>query len=52
VQAAILDDARAGFGADGVTVELVLGSAPARPGDDVAAVLESAMTALSQPRAA
>ena len=52
VQAAILDDVRACFGADGITVDLVLGSAPARPGDAVAAVLQSAMTALSQPRAA
>jgi hypothetical protein len=43
---------RARFGADGITVDLVLGSAPARPGDDVAALRESAMTALYQPRAA
>jgi hypothetical protein len=52
VQAAILDDVGARFRAEGITVELVVGSAPPRPGDDVAAILESAMTALSQPRAA
>jgi putative nucleotidyltransferase with HDIG domain len=50
--AAVLDDVRTRFASEGVQVDVVLGSAPAQPGDDVAAVLATASAALSQPRAA
>ncbi len=50
--AAVLDDVRTRFAAEGVHVDVVLASAPAQPGDDVAAVLATASAALSQPRAA
>ena len=45
-------DVHTRFSADGVTVDVALGSAPARPGDDVAAVLHAAGAALEQARAA
>jgi putative nucleotidyltransferase with HDIG domain len=50
--AAILDDVRTRFAAEDVRVDVVVGSAPARPGDDVAAVLTAAAVAATQPRAA
>jgi putative nucleotidyltransferase with HDIG domain len=48
--AAVRSDVNARFSADGVTVEVVLGSAPAGPGDDVATVLHAAGVALEQAR--
>jgi putative nucleotidyltransferase with HDIG domain len=50
--AAVLSDVRARFAADGVAVEVVLGSAPAQPGDDVAAVLAAASATLERNRIA
>jgi putative nucleotidyltransferase with HDIG domain len=50
--AAVLDDVRTRFSAEGVHVDVVLGSAAAHPGDDVATVLAAASAALTQPRAA
>jgi putative nucleotidyltransferase with HDIG domain len=50
--AAVLDDVRTRFGADGVNVDVVLGSAAAHPGDDASAALAAATAALTQPRAA
>jgi putative nucleotidyltransferase with HDIG domain len=50
--AAILDDVRTRFAAEGVAVDVVLGSAPAQPGDDVTALLTAAAAAGTQPRAA
>jgi putative nucleotidyltransferase with HDIG domain len=55
LSAAVLDDVRARFGADGVTVEVALGTAPVRPGEDVANALAAASAALAlnrTPRAA
>jgi putative nucleotidyltransferase with HDIG domain len=48
--AAVLDDVRSRFGADGVSVEVALGTAPARPGDDVAEALAAATAALVHSR--
>jgi putative nucleotidyltransferase with HDIG domain len=50
--AAVLDDVRSRFAAEGVHVDVVLGSAAAQPGDDVAAVIAAATAAVTQPRAA
>jgi putative nucleotidyltransferase with HDIG domain len=50
--AALHHDVRTRFAADGVAVELVIGSAPAYPGDDVVAVLHAASAALEQARIA
>jgi GGDEF domain-containing protein len=50
--AAILDDVRTRFAAEDVAVDVVLGSAPAQPGDDVTALLTAAVAAGTQPRAA
>ena len=49
--AAILDDVRSRFGADGVSVDVALGTAPARPGEDVGTALAAATAALAQGRA-
>ena len=43
-------DVHARFSADGVTLDVALGSAPAGPADDVAAVLHAAGVALEQAR--
>jgi diguanylate cyclase (GGDEF)-like protein len=45
-------DVHTRFSADGVTVDVTLGSAPGTPGDEVAAVLHAATAALEQARAA
>ena len=45
------NDVSTRFSADGVTVDVVLGSAAARPGDDIAAVLHAAGGALELARA-
>ena len=45
-------DVHSRFSADGVTVDVALGSAPGAPGDDVAALLHAAVAALEQARAA
>ncbi len=50
--AAVRSDVSARFGADGLAVAVTLGSAPARPGDDVATVLAAASAALEQARIA
>jgi putative nucleotidyltransferase with HDIG domain len=47
---AVRDDVNTRFSADGVTVDVALGSATARPGDDIAAVLHAAGRALEQSR--
>lgn len=47
---AVRDDVQTRFSADGVTVDVALGSAPAGPGDDVATVLHAAGVALEQAR--
>ena len=47
---AVRSDVHARFSADGLTVDVALGSAPAGPGDDVAAVLHAAGVALEQAR--
>jgi GGDEF domain-containing protein len=49
--AAVRDDVSTRFSADGVTVDVALGSAPGLPGDDVAAVLHTAGAALERARA-
>jgi putative nucleotidyltransferase with HDIG domain len=49
---AILDDVRARFAAESVSVDVALGSTSARPGDDVATALTAAAAAANQPRAA
>ena len=49
--AAVRNDVNTRFSADGVTVDVVLGSAAARPGDDIAAVLHAAGGALELSRA-
>ena len=48
--AAVRNDVRTRFSADGVTVDVALGSAPARPGDDIAEVLHAAGDALERSR--
>jgi len=45
-------DVHTRFSADGVTIDVTLGSAPGTPGDEVAAVLHAATAALEQARAA
>jgi putative nucleotidyltransferase with HDIG domain len=50
--AGVRNDVRTRFSADGVTVDVALGSAPVGPGHDVAAALDSASTALEQARVA
>jgi GGDEF domain-containing protein len=47
---AVRNDVRSRFSAEGVTVDVALGSAAGRPGDDVAAVLHAAGAALDQAR--
>jgi diguanylate cyclase (GGDEF)-like protein len=50
--AGVRRDVHTRFSADGVTVDVTLGSAPGTPGDEVAAVLHAATAALEQARAA
>jgi hypothetical protein len=45
------NDVHSRFSADGVTVDVALGSAPAGPSDDVATVLHAAGAALERARA-
>ena len=45
-------DVHTRFSADGVSVGVLLGSAPGAPSDDVAALLHAATAALEQARAA
>ena len=45
-------DVHSRFSADGVTVDVALGSAPGVPGNDVAALLHTAGAALEQARTA
>jgi len=48
--AAVREDVRTRFSTDGVTVDVALGSAPARPGDDIAQALHAAGDALRRSR--
>jgi putative nucleotidyltransferase with HDIG domain len=50
--AGVRNDVHTRFSADGVTVEVAIGSAPAVPGTDVAAVLQAAGAALERTRTA
>jgi GGDEF domain-containing protein len=50
--AGVRNDVRTRFSADGVSVDVALGSAPVGPGHDVAAALDSASMALEQARVA
>jgi GGDEF domain-containing protein len=50
--AGVRNDVRTRFSADGVSVDVALGSAPVGPGHDVAAALDSANMALEQARVA
>jgi diguanylate cyclase (GGDEF)-like protein len=49
---AVRRDVHARFSADGVSVDVSIGSAPGAAGDDVAALLHAATAALEQARAA
>jgi hypothetical protein len=48
----VRNDVRARFSADGVIVDVALGSAPVGAGHDVAAALDAACAALEQARVA
>ncbi len=50
--ASVRSDVHSRFSADGVTVDVALGSAPGAPGNDVAALLHAAVAALEQARTA
>jgi putative nucleotidyltransferase with HDIG domain len=50
LSAAVLEDVRSRFGADGITVEVDLGTAPAQRGGNVSAALAAATAALVQSR--
>jgi len=49
---AVRSDVHSRFSADGVTVDVALGSTPGVPGNDVAALLHGARAALEQARVA